>query len=134
MHFDQAIALDSCHIQCHQREYHILGSIPDAPPSLHHERAKMELNWMGPLLTTSSNTRRIYRLVVIVADVGSRWSSMIISATTESTHTITVARANWNTTKSIADVELLKKILFINHRPRRTITGLVLHNFFSSIT
>jgi hypothetical protein len=59
---------------------------------------------------------------------------MTVSATTESTHTITVTQANWNMTKFIAAADLLKKTAFINHRSRKTITGLVLHNFTNSKT
>ena len=68
MRFDQPMHWTVARYSATRNEYHILGSMPDGAPSLHYERAKMELNWLGPLLTTSSNTHRISRLVAVVAE------------------------------------------------------------------
>ena len=59
---------------------------------------------------------------------------LAVSTTTESDHTITLTWANSNKTKLITDVDLLKKIHFINHRPRRIKTKRVLHIFSNSKT
>lgn len=59
---------------------------------------------------------------------------LAVCATPQSKHTFAVTRASRNKTKFIVDVDLLNKILFINHRSRKTITGLVLRGFSGSKT
>jgi hypothetical protein len=67
----------------------------------------------------------------IPVDIYEKIIKFAVSATTDSRHTVTVARA---ATKFIVDVDLLQRILLINHRSRETITGLVLYNFSKSNT
>lgn len=64
-------------------------------------------------------------------DIYEKIVKFAVSATTDSQHTVTIARA---ATEFTVDVDFLQRVLLVNHRSRETITRLVLHNFSKSNT